>query len=448
MFSASAQSIEGIWNGDLEVVNQKLKLIITLEKNQEDWSGKMDIPQQGAVGIKISKVLFDGMMLFFEINNLNISYEGVFSNEQIIGNFKQNGVNLPLNFLKSSEEPIENIRPQHPSPPFSYELEEVSFLNSNVNISLRGTLTKPKGAGQFPAVVLVGGSGPSDRDNQVLGHRPFYVLADQLTKNGILVLRFDERGVGESEGDFKSATYTDLVQDVKFALEYLSKHPNVNQAKIGVIGHSEGGMIAMQIGAESNIPAFILSLAGPVVPIKDLMVQQTEDVYRSAGMPKEFVDKQVQLNQKVYDIFIKSANLGELDESLQFVIGEFLNGEGLSEPTLSQQKDELVKAYSGAINPWFLELIKLNPELFISQIKVPLFAAFGGKDTQVNAAQNGNRLFEIFKSHPERLSVKVYPELNHLFQNAKTGSVNEYAQIEETIDVQLMKDIVDFILKK
>jgi uncharacterized protein len=448
LFPVFSQNLEGKWVGELDVMNQKLKMILTLDKTGDEWEGKLDIPQQGAIGLKASKTLFDGLMLFFEINQFNIAYEGVVAGDIINGTFQQNGIKIPLDFKKSNEESLGLKRPQHPKAPFPYIQEEVSFLNNETNLFLHGTLTKPSSDGIFPTVVLVGGSGPSDRNNQVLGHEPFLVLADHLTKNGIMVLRFDERGVGKSEGDFKSATYSDLVKDVHAALEYLNQHPNSNKEKVGVIGHSEGGMIAYQISSESQIPTFLVSLAGPVVPIVDLMAKQTEDVYRSAGMPKDFVEKQVKLNTSVYHLFKTSQNENEISLGLNGIITEFLEGEGLSGTILTKQKEDLIKAYSSAVNPWFLEFIKLNPELVISKIKIPIFAAFGGKDTQVNASQNGNRLVALMADQPSLLTLKIYPELNHLFQTASTGSVNEYAQIEETFNVQVLEDIVQFILKR
>jgi uncharacterized protein len=451
LFSISfsfAQGIIGKWSGDLEVMGQKIPLIINLDQNGDELIGTMDSPKQGAFGIKLSKAMFDGTLLFFEINSIAASYEGIFMGDQISGTFQQGGVSLPLNFKRiSNEEAPKDLKPQLPKPPFNYVVEEVSFRNDSANVNLKGTLTRPSKIGTYPAVLLVGGSGPSDRDNQVLGHQPFFVMADHLTKNGVLVLRYDERGVGKSSGDFSSATYSDLVSDVHSALNFLKDHPNVNPNQIGVIGHSEGGLIAFQVASESSLLAFMISLAGPVVAIKDLMIKQTEDVYRSSGMPKELVDKQVKLNTGVYDLFIQSNSKEEIIEGLNLLVKDFLVGEGLSGATLTKQKEDLVKAYSAAVNPWFLELIKLNPESFISAIDIPIFAAFGGKDTQVNAAQNGNHLIKLFESSPSLLKVEVYTELNHLFQTANTGSVNEYAQIEETFHTKVLEDIVKFIFR-
>jgi dienelactone hydrolase len=336
-------------------------------------------------------------------------------------------------------------RPQHPEPPFEYSEIPVAFQNEREVIQLKGLITKQDGDGPFPAVVLVTGSGPQDRNSEIFGHKPFLVIADYLTKQGIVVLRYDERGVGESEGQFSSATSVDFKDDALFAIEYLRKQAFVDNQRVGVVGHSEGGLISWLIGAEQNKADFLVALAAPVVPIPDLMLKQTEDISRTSGSPRELVNQQVSINKKFYDLITNSKNSDDALSKIPELVDEILGGYGLEKEILEQQANSLGSTFEKSINPWFYNFIKTNPEMYISKITVPTFAAFGGKDLQVNAAQNGNRLIELFQKKPALLQLQVYPELNHLFQKAETGAVSEYEAIEETFNVIVLQDIIAFI---
>lgn len=445
---AQSQELTGSWKGTLEVMGQKLPLLFHFDLEGEEWKGTMDSPNQGAKGIPLSKVLFNGFMLSFELAVGGISYEGLFVEENIKGTFKQSGMSFPLDLTKelNQNNPDKQLnRPQHPKPPFDYSELAIDFNNEREGIQLRGLITKPNGEGPFPAVVLVTGSGPQDRNSEIFGHKPFLVIADYLTKQGIVVLRYDERGVGESEGQFSSATSVDFKDDALFALEYLRRQAFVDNQRVGVIGHSEGGLISWLIGAEQNKADFLIALAAPVVPIPDLMLKQTEDISRSSGSPQELVNQQVSINKKFYDLITYSKNSDDAISKIPELVDEIMAGYGLEKEILEQQANSLSSTFKKSINPWFYNFIKTNPEEYISKITVPTFAAFGGKDLQVNAAQNGNRLIELFQTKPKLLQLKVYPGLNHLFQKAETGAVSEYEAIEETFNLSVLQDIVVFI---
>uniref|UniRef100_UPI00359378C6 alpha/beta hydrolase family protein n=1 Tax=Aquiflexum sp. TaxID=1872584 RepID=UPI00359378C6 len=401
-----------------------------------------------AKGIPLSKVLFNGLMLNFEFAAGDISYEGLIVEESIKGTFKQKGMSFPLDLTKDLNQETENKqvnRPQHPESPFEYSEISIAFKNEIERIQLKGTITKPIGEGPFPAVVLVSGSGPQDRNSEIFGHKPFLVIADYLTNQGIVVLRYDERGVGESEGQFSSASSFDFKDDAISALEYLRSQSFVDKQKVGLIGHSEGGLIAWLIGAEKNKVDFLVALAPPVVPIPDLMLKQTEDISRSSGSPQELVNQQVSINRKFYNLITHSKNSDEALSKIPELVDEIMSGYGLEKEILEQQASSLGSTFEKSINPWFYNFIKTNPEEYISKITVPTFAAFGGKDLQVNAAQNGNRLVELFQSKSALLQLQVYPELNHLFQKAETGAVSEYGDIEETFYLTVLQDILAFI---
>ena len=446
---AFAQDLNGSWKGTLEVMGQKLPLVFHFDLEGEEWKGTMDSPNQGAIGIPLSKVLFNGFMLNFELAVGGISYEGLFVEESIKGTFKQAGMSFPLDLVKNHEanETKPLIRPQHPEPPFGYTEIPVVFQNKLEDFQLKGILTKPAGDGPFPAVILVTGSGPQDRNSEIFGHKPFLVIADYLTNHGVVVLRYDERGVGESEGQFSTATSVDFKNDAIYALEFLREQPFVDQQKVGLIGHSEGGLIAWMVGAEQNKADFLIALAPPVVPIPDLMLKQTEDISRSSGSPKDLVSQQIFINKKFYDMIRQSKNSEEAMTQIPGLVDEIMDGYGIEKEILQQQANSLSSTFEKSINPWFYNFIKTNPEEYISMINVPVFAAFGGKDLQVNASQNGNKLMKLFQAKPELLNVEVYPELNHLFQQAETGAVSEYATIEETFNNSVMQDIESFIKK-
>jgi pimeloyl-ACP methyl ester carboxylesterase len=444
----SAQDLSGSWKGTLDVMGQKIPLILHFMNDNGDWKGQMDSPSQGVKGIEMSKVIAEGPMLHFEISVASIAYDGLLIDEKIQGTFKQSGMSFPLDLTRAEGEmeTMERNRPQTPKPPFPYETKEISFKN-DLNNKLYGTITKPEGEGPFPAVILVTGSGPQNRNSEIFGHEPFWVMADHLSRNGIVVLRYDERGVGESEGVFSTANSIDFKNDAIHALGYLQTLDYVNQGLTGMIGHSEGGLIAWMMAKEAGDIGldFILSLAGPVVPIPDLMVKQTEEVSRTAGNPKELVEQQKLINSQFYQLIVDSENMEEAKTSIPALVEKIVKGYGLSEEMERQQIETLTNTLNRSVNPWIYHFLRTNPEEYIVSIQNPTFAAFGGKDVQVNAAQNGNRLLELFQDKKALLDLKVYDELNHLFQTAQTGAVSEYEGIEETFHIQVLEDMVEFI---
>lgn len=255
-----AQDIAGQWNGVFEMQGVRLRLVFNIDKEGDAYKATMDSPDQGAKGVPVTSVRFVKPSLKIEINNIEFSYVGTQKNDTLIeGSFAQGAMSFPLNLVKKK---MEMRRPQEPKPPFDYKSEDVKIQNEKAGITLAGTLTYPESGSKYPAVVLISGSGPQNRDEEVMGHKPFAVLADYLTSQGIAVLRYDDRGVGQSQGDFALGTTADFASDALAAFAYLRTRTEINHKKVGLLGHSEGGTITFMVAAGNKDIAFIVSLAG------------------------------------------------------------------------------------------------------------------------------------------------------------------------------------------
>ncbi|HAH58159.1 MAG TPA: alpha/beta hydrolase, partial [Bacteroidales bacterium] len=289
----TAQDITGQWNGILNVPGIQLRLVFNVSKSDKGYSSTMDSPDQGANDIPVTNTTFENSNIKFEVANLRIEYIGELKGNEIIGTFKQAGQEFPMNLSRKAIEKEVIKRPQEPSKPYNYYSEEVTFQNTKANILLAGTLTLPEKEGNFPVVILITGSGPQNRDEELLGHKPFLVIADYLTKNGIGVLRYDDRGVGQSTGDFKAATTADFATDVESAIEYLKTRKEVNVHKIGLIGHSEGGIIAPMVASASNDVSFIVLLAGTGIRGDKLLLLQQELIAKANGVSETEIEKSI-----------------------------------------------------------------------------------------------------------------------------------------------------------
>ncbi len=441
VFSLQAQKIEGDWEGVLNAGGQELKLIFHIEKTSDGFSTTMDSPDQNAFGIamqttKVTKYSVKIKAAFME-------YNAEWKNDTLHGVFKQNGMQFPLKLSRdklqtTTKKSSKPKRPQTPKAPFPYTEKEVSFYNTKDSIQLAGTLTLPKDKKDFPSVILLTGSGPQDRNESIMGHKPFLVLADYLTRNGIAVLRFDDRGVGESEGDFMQSDAGDFVNDAEAALNFLKNHPQINNDKIGVLGHSEGGLVGTMLAAQSQELAFLILMAAPGVNGKDLMLTQLKDLSLAKGSNFMQIAPQYNFNQKAFDIIINTPD-GEVKEALV----SYFEQQGI---TSQPQIEQLLKQFN---LPFLKYLVRSKPAEFLEKIDIPVLALNGEKDLQVNAAQNLNAIkTALEKAGNNKLTLKRYKELNHLFQTAETGVPKEYAKIEETIAPMVLKDIKTWILKQ
>ena len=337
-------------------------------------------------------------------------------------------------------------RPQTPEAPFLYKIEEVSFQNTKDSVTLAGTFTYPKMGSDFPVVILITGSGPQDRNEEIFEHKPFWVLADYLTKKEIAVLRYDDRGVGESTDDFSDATSLEFMNDVIAAINYLKNRKEVDSKKIGLIGHSEGGAIAAMTASENKNVSFVISLAGVMIPGGELMIRQKELQLSAMGSSKAYIEKEIQFDTGLMNVITKSVSdslKGNLEKYTTEYFKEnpqFASDHGMTE---AYYKSLVVSSYS---SPWLSNFIKYDPINSLENLHCQLFALNGEKDLQVPAKENFEALRKIMKNDPSKnFTLKSYPHLNHLFQECKIGTVQEYSQIEQTISAEVLNDIANWI---
>ena len=381
-----------------------------------------------------------GSTLKIEMKALAAEFTGKISDDlkTISGTFTQNGSSIPLVLspLKEGAQ-LERPRPQNPTKPYPYREEEVAYENKVQNVHLAATLTIPPGKGPFPAVLLITGSGPQDRDEALMGHKPFLVLADHLTRTGIAVLRADDRGVGKSTGTFGSATTADFATDVEAGIAYLKTRPEVNPHKLGLIGHSEGGVIAPMVAARNADVAFIVMMAGTGVRGDEILPAQLAAILKSNGKSQEEADK------------------GATDEREVLALAEHEKDDAIvakkmRELSAGKTADAQVDAQLKQIrSPWFQYFLTYDPAIALQKVTCPVLAINGEKDRQVLPEQNLPAIRKALEAGGNtHFEVDLLPGLNHLFQTAKTGSPAEYAEIEETISPVALEKMSTWILKQ
>ena len=444
----TAQDITGQWNGALKVQGTQLRLVFNVTKTDNGVSSTMDSPDQGAKGIPTTTTSFENSILKITIENARIEYAGTLGKDNIIvGTFKQAGQSFPMNLSKEVIEKEKLVRPQEPIKPYPYYSEDIIFENKKAGISLAGTLTLPNKDGVFPVVILISGSGPQNRDEELLGHKPFLVLSNFLTKNGIAVLRYDDRGTALSKGDFKTATSADFATDVESAITYLKTRNEINKKKIGLIGHSEGGLIAPMVANKSKDVAFIILLAGTGIQGDQILLLQQKLIGKASGVSEEDLQKNELLNRKVFDIVNKSNSLEQLNIDLTNHIKQSLVDNPKAKKPQGMSEDDFVKLQVKQIaNPWMQYFIKYNPAPALEKVKCTVLAINGEKDLQVPSKENLEAIkFALTKGGNKKVTIKELPNLNHLFQECKTGSPDEYANIEQTFSPVALTEILKWI---
>ena len=445
--TATAQDIIGKWNGVLKVQGTQLRLVFNVTKSENGLTSTMDSPDQGANGIPVTKTTFENSKIKFEVANARIEYDGELNGDEITGTFKQGGQVFPMNLSRKAIEKEVVKRPQEPSKPYSYYSEDVTFQNPKANISLAGTLTLPEKEGVFPVVVLITGSGPQNRDEELVGHKPFLVISDYLTKNGIAVLRYDDRGVGQSKGDFKTATTTDFATDVESAITYLKTRKEINKKQIGLVGHSEGGLIAPMVASKSKDVSFIVLLAGTGIQGDKLLLLQQELIAKANGASESDIKKSVQANANLFKMVLQSNDNQKLKADLTNKINEIVKNDNSSEIPKGMTKDQYIALQVDQItSPWMEYFMKYNPVPALEKVKCAVLAVNGEKDLQVPPKENLTAIKNaLTKGGNKNVTTIEFPNLNHLFQECKTGSPNEYASIEQTFSPRALAEITQWI---
>ncbi|EAR12558.1 hypothetical protein PI23P_08030 [Polaribacter irgensii 23-P] len=445
--TSTAQDITGRWNGVLKVQGTQLRVVFNIAQTDNGYSATMDSPDQGAKGIPVTNTTFKNQKIKFEVTNARIEYDGELSEDKIIGTFKQGGQEFPMNLSRETIKKEIVKRPQEPIKPYAYYSENVVFKNSKANVSLSGTLTLPEKDGIFPVVILITGSGPQNRDEELLGHKPFLIISDYLTKNKIAVLRYDDRGVGQSTGDFKTATSADFATDVESAIAYLKTRKEIKKNKIGLIGHSEGGLIAPIVASKSKDVSFIVLLAGTGIQGDTLLLLQQELIAKANGVLETDIKESVQTNRKLFEIVVNSNDNSKLKADLTDKLNELLKNEPNTEIPNGMKKEEFVSMQVNQISsPWMVYFMKYNPVTTLEQVTCPVLAINGKKDLQVPSKENLSAIKNaLTKGGNLNVTTKEFPNLNHLFQECKTGSPNEYATIEQTFSPIVLAEITKWI---
>jgi pimeloyl-ACP methyl ester carboxylesterase len=445
-----SQEITGQWNGVLKVQGMQLKIVFNISKGAAGYSATMDSPDQGAKGIPVSNTSFVNPNLKLEVANLRVEYTGVLKDRVISGTFRQNGAEFPMDLTRDQIEKQTVKRAQEPNKPFPYDTEEVTFQNFKANITLAGTLSIPKnGNGKFPAVVLITGSGPQNRDEELMGHKPFLVLSDHLTKRGIAVLRYDDRGVGQSKGDFKTATTADFATDAESAFAYLKGRKEIDAKKIGLVGHSEGGLIAPMVAARLKEVGFIVLLAGTGIRGDKLLLMQQELIAKASGSPAGDIEKNRTINSRAFEMVIKSTSDETLKADLKNYITETIKKNPGDTPKGMTEDQFVALQMKQTTNPWMLYFIRYDPAPTLEKVKCPVLAVNGSKDLQVPPGENLQAIEKALKKGGNKQVTTIeFPGLNHLFQECKTGLPKEYAEIEQTFSPSAMNEIALWITKQ
>lgn len=432
--------VTGTWQDTLQVQGMQLRLVFHIEQEGDSLTATMDSPDQGATGIPTSRLRVTQDSLTIGVASIGGQFAGAIQADgaRIDGAWTQGGRSFPLTLERTSAEAADTAppaRPQEPEPPYPYTTADVTFRNVQDGVTLAGTLSMPEGEGPHPGVVLVSGSGAQNRDSEVLGHKLFLVLADHLTRQGIAVLRFDERGVGESTGSMDGATTKDLARDVEAGVALLANRPEVDTDRIGVYGHSEGGWIAPMVANRFDAVDFLVLVAPPGVSGSEVVVEQTVRMAEAQGANPTALDSIRSFRAQLMDAVTQEADSATIARRIRDVVQR--NG---ASPSTAQS---LVQAYT---SPWFRYFATYDPAPMYRRVDEPVLVLFGGNDLQVPPAQNRAPVEEALSaSESPDVTIRTLDGLNHLMQPADTGLPGEYRSIETTMAPEALETIAEWI---
>lgn len=439
--AASSSGLAQTLSGSLDVGGRKLELIFLLTPE----GGTIDVPAQLSYGMKLTSSVFERDSLFITLDALKVTFTGrVFGSiDSVNGIYTQSGRSVPLTlFPKPDYQTVK--RTQNIEPPFPYYSVDTVFNNTSAGVTLAGTVTAPDDKGKYPAVILVTGSGPQNRDEELAGHKPFLVIADWLARNGVVTLRYDDRGFAKSTGNFRAATTLDFAGDASAAIDFLRTLPFVDTAKVGLIGHSEGGLIAPIVADMNKGTRFIIPLAGPGVNGKEIILRQSYLLAEAEGGDTTDLALSIELTKTCIDAVLANPAMAakQIDSAYKAFFTRFT----------PEEKDSLMKKEQfdkrglfSFTTPWFIQFLTLEPVPYYEKITVPVLGLWGSKDLQVPPTQSIPPVKAALEKAGVRHELEVLDSMNHLFQRVKTGAISEYGTTETTIEREVLERIVKFI---
>ncbi len=446
----STAKATGHWFGVLTVrpgIELRLAMEVT-EPSPGKFEGVVISLDQGSVKLPLDTFTVTLDAVAFTMMRGQINFEGTLrGGNELAGTWKQGPVNAPVQFMRTATTTV-LTRPQEPKKPLPYAEEEVVVENKAAGLKLAGTLTLPVGVGPHPAVVLITGSGPQDRDEALAGHRPFLVLADKLTRSGIAVLRCDDRGFGKSGGKFFTAIEADFVEDTLAAVAYLCSRPEIDARRIGLLGHSEGGTIAPRVAGKLSDIAFVVLLAAPGEILGEVVIRQSADIARTMGLSEEAIVTNIALKRELFQIIRSERDAATAEtRMLNLVLGNLAAMTDAQKAAVGAASPAFIEQNIKALNtPWFRDLLDYDPQPALRALRCPVLALNGEKDLQVSAKTNLAAIRAALAEGGSKLvRVEELPGLNHLFQTCQTGSPAEYGKIEETFSPVALTLIADWI---
>lgn len=459
-----SQNITGNWEGSLEIQGNELPIVFHISKDEAGkYSATFDSPKQKTYNNACSDVIVKGDSVILIMQKIKGQYAGKLNDKELTGTWSQSGYTFPLDMKKTGETVTTKKinRPQTPTPPYPYKSEEVIYSNADKSIQFGATFTVPLPdtnvnyfrAPIYPVVLLITGSGPQDRDETIFGHKAFAVIADHLTREGIAVLRVDDRGIGKTTGNFGKSTSADFANDVKAGIDYLKTRLDVDTNDIGLMGHSEGGLIAPMVASTRKDVHFIILLAGPGYKILDMMEQQSADVMASAGINKSDIAQYRPLYKNMVTAVLHAKDSTTASKQAMAIFKKWQRGKSAStvKNTTGVDDEKGIIVFTNAFvnqlsSPWFKYFMQMNPTDYLTKVNCPVLALNGEKDIQVAAKPNlagiKNALEKNKNSH---FTIQEIPGLNHLFQHCKKCTVEEYETLEESFDPATLQLITRWI---
>lgn len=444
------QKIEGSWQGF--ILNEKDTFVLVFDVNSESKTPVlMTFPDVAMKDIRPQGLRFANDTFRLSVSSLAARIQLVYMNENKMEGFwiaTSSRDTLSLQMQKTNH-PLRIHRPQTPKEPFPYSSEIITIQNKKAKVSIEGTLTLPQGEGPFSCVILISGSGPQDRNSEILMHPSFWVIADYLTRHGIAVFRYDERGVGKSTGNFSASTSYDFADDLLIVFRNLQKNKKLNKNQIGVAGHSEGGLVGAMVAAKNKNISFYISLAGPAVRGSEILLEQSKQLFIVSGKEKEYVEFEYAFRKKIFDLFHSISDSRKFAEAMR----DYFEKSMVEIGEEKSKEHNISKAFAEMwimqlSSPWMKEFMSIEPANYLKKIKCPVLVMLGEKDFQVPYYQNLPVYEKVFSEskHPNYTLLKIL-QLNHLFQTANTGSISEYGRIEETFSPIALEAMKDWILK-